>query len=142
MHHCHTGPLPLLPLLTDNLVFFSPHYPTILQSVKEVRTSSEEPPLALSVSRASHLDSRGAEQTVLYISAILYACMYNICTSDSVWMFWCVDTRDGCLSCACFLFLRKIFFFLVPNHSAICHTQWSHRRMMLPQCCRPSVCDL
>lgn len=108
VHHCHTGPLPLLPLLTDDLVFFSPHYPTILQSVKEVRTSSEEPPLALSVSRASHLDSRGAEQTVLYISAILYACMYNICTSDSVWMFWCVDTRDGCLSCACFLFLRKI----------------------------------
>lgn len=126
VHHCHTGPLPLLLLLTDALVFFSLHYATILQSVKEVRTSSEEPPLALSVSLASHLDSRVGTDCVVYISAILYACMYNICTSDSVWLFWSVDTRDGCLGCACFLFLLN-FFSLSPitmlfaTHSGQCN---------------------
>lgn len=77
-----------------------------------MRTSTEDPPLvsSLCVSLGLHVRlERWGGQPVLYISAILCACMYNICTSDSVWMFWCVDIGCGCLDCPRFLFLLKDF---------------------------------
>lgn len=110
------------------------HYPTVSQRGEDQQWS---------VSLASHLDSRVGTDCVVYISAILYACMYNICTSDSVWMFWSVDTRDGCLGCASFLFLRN-FFLCLQSQCYLPHTVANvmNRRMMLPQYCRPSVFDL
>lgn len=144
VHHCHAGPLPLLLLITDALVFFSLHYPTILQSVKEVRTSSEEPPLALSVSLTSHVNLRSGEQTVLciYPPFFMLVCItYALLTVFGCSGLWILVM--GVLAVP--VFFSCIFFFLcLQSRTYMPHivANVMKQMMMLPQYCRPSVFDL
>lgn len=128
-NHC-SPPLPhrthlLHLLLIDDLVFFIfSHYPTILQSVKEVRTNIEEPPLALCLSGFTS-DSRWGTECVVYsiylpffvLVCIIYA-LLTVFGCSGVWIL-----VMGVLTVP--VFFSCLFFSLfVPNHSAICQTQW------------------
>lgn len=131
--HNHCSPhrtLLLHLLLIDDLVFFiflRPHYPTFLQSVKEVRTNSEEPPLALCLSGFTS-DSRWGTDCVVYsiylpffvLVCITYA-LLTLCGCSGVWILVMGGLTVPVFFSCLFLFSLSSITVLFAKHSGQCN---------------------